>query len=59
MNKPIAVIDLYCGIGGFTQGFSPDYDLSDANTMKSRWTMCGNAVPPAVGAAVIRGIHLG
>jgi DNA (cytosine-5)-methyltransferase 1 len=39
------------------QGFSPDYDLSPARTMKSRWTMVGNAVPPPVAEAVIRGIQ--
>ena len=38
------------------QGFNPDYDLSAARTMKSRWTMVGNAVPPPVAEAVIRGI---
>ena len=38
------------------QGFSPDYDMSAANTQKSRWTMVGNAVPPPVAEAVIRGI---
>ena len=39
------------------QGFSPDYDLSSATTQKARWTMIGNAVPPPVAAAVIRGIQ--
>jgi len=39
------------------QGFSPDYDMSAANTQKSRWTMVGNAVPPPVAEAVIRGIR--
>jgi site-specific DNA-cytosine methylase len=38
------------------QGFSPDYDLSVAKTQKARWTMVGNAVPPGVAEAVIRGI---
>ena len=41
------------------QGFEPDYDLSAARTMKSRWTMVGNAVPPPVAEAVIRGIAHG
>jgi site-specific DNA-cytosine methylase len=41
------------------QGFSPDYDLSSATTQKARWTMIGNAVPPPVAAAVIRGIQNG
>ena len=38
------------------QGFSSDYDMSAADTQKSRWTMVGNAVPPPVAEAVIRGI---
>ena len=39
------------------QGFPADYDLSSAATQKARWTMVGNAVPPPVAAAVIRGIQ--
>jgi len=58
-EKPVKIRSLTLSETLVLQGFSPDYDLSDANTMKSRWTMCGNAVPPAVGAAVIRGIHIG
>lgn len=38
------------------QGFSPDYDMTAANTQKARWTMIGNAVVPAVAKAVIEGI---
>jgi site-specific DNA-cytosine methylase len=40
------------------QGFSPDYDMTGANTQKARWTMIGNAVVPAVAKAkaVIEGI---
>ena len=38
------------------QGFDPCFDMSPAKTMKSRWTMVGNAVPPPVARAVIRGI---
>ena len=38
------------------QGFNPDYKLDSAKTQKNRWTMVGNAVPPPVAAAVIRGI---
>ena len=41
------------------QGFPADYDLSAATTQKARWTMVGNAVPPPVAAAVIRGIQNG
>ena len=39
------------------QGFSSDCDLSSAKTKKSQWTMVGNAVPPPVAEAVIRGIQ--
>ena len=39
------------------QGFPADYDMSAARTQKARWTMIGNAVPPPVAEAVIRGIH--
>ena len=39
------------------QGFSPDYDMTAANTQKTRWTMIGNAVVPAVAKAVIEGIE--
>ena len=38
------------------QGFSPDFKLTTAKTQKNRWTMVGNAVPPPVAEAVIRGI---
>lgn len=41
------------------QGFPADYDMSAARTQKARWTMIGNAVPPPVAEAVIRGIHHG
>ena len=41
------------------QGFPADYDMSAAKTQKARWTMIGNAVPPPVAEAVIRGIHHG
>ena len=58
-EKPIKIRSLKLSETLVLQGFSPDYDLSDANTMKSRWTMCGNAVPPSVASAVIRGINNG
>ena len=38
------------------QGFSPEFDMSAANTQKSRWTMIGNAVCPPVAKAIIDGI---
>ena len=41
------------------QGFPADYDMSAARTQKARWTMIGNAVPPPVAEAVIRGVHHG
>ncbi len=41
------------------QGFPADYDMTAARTQKARWTMIGNAVPPPVAEAVIRGIHHG
>ena len=41
------------------QGFNPDYKLDSAKTQKNRWTMVGNAVPPPVAAAVIRGVQNG
>jgi DNA (cytosine-5)-methyltransferase 1 len=41
------------------QGFNPDYNLSSALTMKSRWIMVGNAIPPPVAEGVIRGIQNG
>ena len=58
-EKPIKIRSLTLSETLVLQGFSPDYDLSDANTMKSRWTMCGNAVPPSVASAVVRGVNNG
>jgi site-specific DNA-cytosine methylase len=58
-TKPTKIRSLTLGETLVLQGFSPNYDLSDANTMKSRWTMCGNAVPPPVASAVVRGINNG
>lgn len=39
------------------QGFSSPYDLGAARIQKNRWAMIGNAVPPPMAEAVIRGIH--
>ena len=39
------------------QGFPADYDLSSLKTQKDRWIMVGNAVPPPVAQAVIKGIR--
>jgi len=56
-EKPVKIRSLTLPETLVLQGFNPDYDLSAARTMKSRWTMVGNAVPPPVAEAVIRGIH--
>jgi site-specific DNA-cytosine methylase len=56
-DKPVKIRSLTLPETLVLQGFNPDYDLSAARTMKSRWTMVGNAVPPPVAEAVIRGIH--
>ena len=56
-EKPFKVRTLTHSETLVLQGFNPDYDLSAARTMKSRWTMVGNAVPPPVAEAVIRGIE--
>jgi site-specific DNA-cytosine methylase len=55
-EKPVKIRSLTLPETLVLQGFDPDYDLSAARTMKSRWTMLGNAVPPPVAEAVIRGI---
>tara|TARA_R110002051_G_scaffold2543_1_gene13094 strand:- start:176 stop:1186 length:1011 start_codon:yes stop_codon:yes gene_type:complete len=55
-DKPVKIRSLTLPETLILQGFNPDYDLSAARTMKSRWTMVGNAVPPPVAEAVIRGI---
>ena len=39
------------------QGFPSTYDWEPAKFQKYRWTIIGNAVPPAMMAAVIRGIQ--
>ncbi len=56
-EKPVRVRSLNLEETLVLQGFPSDYDLSSANTQKSRWTMVGNAVPPPVAEAVIRGIQ--
>ena len=57
-EKPVKIRSLTLPETLTLQGFNPDYDLSAARTMKSRWTMVGNAVPPPVAEAVIRGIQI-
>ena len=41
------------------QGFNSNYDLSIIKTMKSKWTLVGNAVCPGVAKAIIEGVHNG
>lgn len=55
-DKPKKIRSLTMSETLVLQGFSADYDLSVAKTQKARWTMVGNAVPPPVAEAVIRGI---
>tara|TARA_Y100000114_G_scaffold134694_1_gene135019 strand:- start:468 stop:1334 length:867 start_codon:yes stop_codon:yes gene_type:complete len=38
------------------QGFAHPYNMDDARTQGNRWAMIGNAVPPPMAEAVIRGI---
>ncbi len=56
-EKPVKIRSLTLPETLVLQGFPADYDLSAATTQKARWTMVGNAVPPPVAAAVIRGIQ--
>ena len=58
-DKPTKIRSLTLPETLVLQGFPADYDLSAATTQKARWTMVGNAVPPPVAAAVIRGIQNG
>ena len=58
-DKPTKIRSLTLPETVVLQGFPADYDLSAATTQKARWTMVGNAVPPPVAAAVIRGIQNG
>lgn len=58
-NKPEKIRSLTMPETLVLQGFPADYDMSAAKTQKARWTMIGNAVPPPVAEAVIRGIHHG
>ena len=58
-DKPTKIRSLTLPETLVLQGFPADYDLSSAATQKARWTMVGNAVPPPVAAAVIRGIQNG
>ena len=55
-DKPVKIRSLTIPETLVLQGFSPDFKLTTAKTQKNRWTMLGNAVPPPVAEAVIRGI---
>jgi len=56
-EKPIKIRSLTIEETLIIQGFNPNYNLSTTKTKKSRWTMVGNAVCPAVARAIIEGIH--
>ena len=56
-NEPQKIRSLTLPETLILQGFNPDYKLDSAKTQKNRWTMVGNAVPPPVAAAVIRGVQ--
>ena len=58
-EKPTKIRSLTIEETLIIQGFNPNYDLSSTKTKKSRWTMVGNAVCPAVARAIIEGIHNG
>ena len=55
-EKPIKIRSLTIQETLTLQGFNPDYVLSTVKTMKSKWTMVGNAVCPPVAKAIIEGI---
>ena len=58
-EKPTKIRSLTIEETLIIQGFNPNYNLSSTKTKKSRWTMVGNAVCPAVARAIIEGIHNG
>ena len=58
-EKPTKIRSLTIEETLIIQGFNQNYDLSTTKTKKSRWTMVGNAVCPAVARAIIEGIHNG
>ena len=56
-EKPIKIRSLTIEETLTLQGFNPNFDLSIVKTQKSRWTLIGNAVCPAVAKAIIEGIQ--
>jgi site-specific DNA-cytosine methylase len=56
-EKPVKIRSLTCQETLILQGFNPNFDLSIVKTQKSRWTLIGNAVCPAVAKAIIEGIQ--
>ena len=56
-EKPIKIRSLTIEETLILQGFNPNFDLSIVKTQKSRWTLIGNAVCPAVAKAIIEGIQ--
>lgn len=56
-EKPVKIRSLTCEETLILQGFNPNFDLSIVKTQKSRWTLIGNAVCPAVAKAIIEGIQ--
>jgi DNA (cytosine-5)-methyltransferase 1 len=56
-EKPIKIRSLTIEETLIIQGFNSNYDLSTTKTKKSRWTLIGNAVCPAVAKAIIEGIQ--
>ena len=55
-EKPIKIRSLTIEETLTLQGFNPNFDLSIVKTQKSRWTLIGNAVCPAVAKAILEGI---
>ena len=58
-EKPVKIRSLNIEETLTLQGFNPNYNLSTVKTMKSKWTLVGNAVCPPVARAIIEGIQNG
>ena len=58
-EKPVKIRSLNIKETLTLQGFNPNYNLSTVKTMKSKWTLVGNAVCPPVARAIIEGIQNG
>ena len=55
-EKPTKIRSLTIEETLILQGFNHNFDLSIVKTQKSKWTLIGNAVCPAVAKAIIEGI---